>query len=101
MPLINLSDAINSFIEIVLPYEHENHDIYPVMNCIEILAPSVNMTVTNETLSFACKQFCLNPQFCPPFISLSDQDRISPYIINTISSRQVMRILKKGHLGYH
>ena len=54
MPLINLSDAINSFIEIVLPYEHENHDIYPVTNCIEILAPSVNMTVTNETLSFAC-----------------------------------------------
>ena len=74
---------------------------YPVINCIEILAPSVNMTVTNETLSFACKQFCLNPQFCPPFISLSDQDRISPYIINTISSRQVMRILKKGQLGYH
>ena len=27
MPLINLSDAINSFIEIVLPYEHEHHDI--------------------------------------------------------------------------
>lgn len=57
MPLINLSDAINSFIEIVLPYEHENHDIYPVMNCIKILASSVNMTVTNETLSFAHKQF--------------------------------------------
>ena len=88
-------------IEIFLPYEHENHDIYPVMNCIKILASSVNMTVTNETLSFARKQFWLNPRFCPPFISLSDQDRISPYIINTISSRQVMRILKKGQLGYH
>ena len=58
MPLINnLLDAINLLIEIVLPYEHENHDIYPVMNCIEILAPSVNMMVTNETLSFARKQF--------------------------------------------
>lgn len=58
MPLINnLSDAINLSIEIVLPYEHENHDIYPVMNCIKILASSVNMTVTNETLSFARKQF--------------------------------------------
>lgn len=57
MPLINLSDAINLLIEIVLPYEHENHDIYPVMNCIKILASSVNMTVTNETLSFARKQF--------------------------------------------
>lgn len=57
MPLINLSDAINLLIEILLPYEHENHDIYPVMNCIKILASSVNMTVTNETLSFARKHF--------------------------------------------
>ena len=29
-----------------------------------------------------------------PFTPTSDQDRISPYNINTISSRQVMRIEK-------
>ena len=29
-----------------------------------------------------------------PSIPMSDQDRISPYNINTISSRQVMRINK-------
>ena len=30
---------------------------------------------------------------------MSDQDRISPYNINTISNRQVMRIKKKFQLG--
>ena len=30
---------------------------------------------------------------------MSDQDRISPYNINTISNRQVMRIKKKYQLG--
>ena len=30
---------------------------------------------------------------------LSDQDRISPYNINPISSRQVMRIKEKDQLG--
>ena len=30
---------------------------------------------------------------------MSDQDRISPYDINTISSRQVMRKKKKYQLG--
>ena len=29
-----------------------------------------------------------------PFTSMSDQDRISPYNTNTVSSRQVMRINK-------
>ena len=29
-----------------------------------------------------------------PLIPVSDQDRFSPYFINTISSRQVMRIKK-------
>ena len=29
-----------------------------------------------------------------PLIPMSDQDRISPYNIHTISSRQVMRIKK-------
>ena len=32
--------------------------------------------------------------FSYPFNAMSDQDRISPYNINTISSRQVMRIKK-------
>ena len=37
-----------------------------------------------------------------PFSLTSDLDRISPYIISTISSRQVMRIkkrIKKGIIG--
>ena len=37
---------------------------------------------------------CLNP-----LIPMSDQDRISPYNINTISSRQVMRIKKNINKG--
>ena len=34
-----------------------------------------------------------------PFTPTSDQDRISPYNINTISSRQVMRIEKNINHG--
>ena len=37
---------------------------------------------------------CLNP-----ITPMSDQDRISPYNINTISSRQVMRIKKNINKG--
>ena len=37
--------------------------------------------------------------FINPFIPTSDQDRISPYNINTISSRQVMRIEKNINHG--
>ena len=33
-----------------------------------------------------------------PLTPMSDQDRISPYNINTISSRKVMRIKKKYKL---
>ena len=38
-----------------------------------------------------------------PLTPISDQDRISPYSINTVSSRQVMRIKKninKGNIGW-
>ena len=34
-----------------------------------------------------------------PLTPMSDQDRISPYNINTISTRQVMRIKKNINLG--
>ena len=34
-----------------------------------------------------------------PFTPMSDQDRISPYNINTISTRLVMRIKKNITLG--
>ena len=34
-----------------------------------------------------------------PLTPMSDQDRISPYNINTVSSRQVMRIEKNINLG--
>ena len=33
-----------------------------------------------------------------PITPKSDQDRISPYIINTVSSTQALRIKKKTHL---
>ena len=35
-----------------------------------------------------------NILYVNPLTPMSDQDRISPYNINTISSRQVMRIKK-------
>ena len=38
-------------------------------------------------------------QIVNPFTPTSDQDRISPYNINTISSRQVMRIEKNINHG--
>ena len=34
-----------------------------------------------------------------PLTPISDQDRISPYSINTISTRQVMKIQKDINLG--
>ena len=34
-----------------------------------------------------------------PLTAMSDQDRISPYNINTISGRKVMRIKKNITLG--
>ena len=34
-----------------------------------------------------------------PLIPMSNRDRISPYNINTITSRQVMRIKKNVNLG--
>ena len=33
-----------------------------------------------------------------PLTPMSDQDRISPYNINVVSGRQVMRIRKKGSI---
>ena len=42
---------------------------------------------------------CLHKEFIYPFTSTSDQDRISPYNIKTISSRQVMRIEKNINPG--
>ena len=51
-------------------------------------------------LSFSRSSERTNQNLCiillNPLTSMSDQDRISPYNINTISSRQVMR--KKNQL---
>ena len=41
----------------------------------------------------------LDGEFINPFTPISDQERISPYNINTISSRQVMRIEKNINHG--
>ena len=40
--------------------------------------------------------FSINPTNLKPLTPMSDQDRISPYNINTMSSRQVMRIKRKN-----
>ena len=45
-------------------------------------------------ISFLLTLFSLNP-----LTPMSDQDRISPYNINTISARWVMRIKKNINLG--
>ena len=47
-----------------------------------------------QSISYGEKKYILNP-----FTPTSDQDRISPYNINTISSRQVMRIEKNINYG--
>ena len=42
-----------------------------------------------------CKEITRNHKWSPnPLTPMSDQDRISPYIINTILSGKVMRIKK-------
>ena len=45
------------------------------------------------------EQFCMLLLLLNPLTSLSDQDRISPYNINTILNRKVMRIKKNINLG--
>ena len=51
-----------------------------------------------SSLSFQCYLQCFL-QLINPFTPTSDQDRISPYNINTVSSRQVMRIEKNINNG--
>ena len=48
----------------------------------------------SQVLKKKTKKYSLNP-----FTPTSDQERISPYNINTISSRQVMRIEKNTNHG--
>ena len=52
--------------------------------------------VSNKGLLFNLTPTCFELN---PFTPTSDQDRISPYNINTISSRQVMRIEKNINHG--
>ena len=49
----------------------------------------------NHNHFFLFTLFSINPTNLKPLTPMSDQDRISPYNINTMSSRQVMRIKKK------
>ena len=52
-----------------------------------------NKSKTKKTLD--CEMMDVSSFFVLiPLIPVSDQDRFSPYFINTISSRQVMRIKK-------
>ena len=46
-------------------------------------------------LFFLCSNFPINP-----LTPMSDQERISPYKVNAISSRQVMKIEKNLHGDY-
>ena len=52
------------------------------------------MSIISSKQEMEIKQNTINP-----FTPTSDQDRISPYNINTISSRQVMRIEKNINHG--
>ena len=58
--------------------------------------PHVHLEFTELVMSFL---LWLTYQYVQMLLTLSDQDRISPYNINTISSRQVMRIKKTINLG--
>ena len=52
--------------------------------CVNLLHPNISMHILHTVLYIV-----LNP-----LTPMSDQDRISPYNINTISISQVMRIMK-------
>ena len=59
--------------------------------------PPISPRISISSKYAACKlveQFSFNP-----LTPISDQDRISPYIINTLSTREVMRIKKNIDLG--
>ena len=58
--------------------------------------PHVHLEFTELVISFL---LWLTYQHVQMLLTLSDQDRISPYNINTILSRQVMRIKKTVNLG--
>ena len=45
------------------------------------------------------KQAFLMQKFALDLTPMSDQDRVSPYNINTLSTRQVLRKKKKINLG--
>ena len=58
-------------------------------------------SLASSSLIAKCLDFLFNTVFfiVNPLTPVSDQDRISPYNINTESSRQVRRIKKKTQLG--
>ena len=58
--------------------------------------PHVRLEFTELVMSFL---LWLTNQYVQMLLTLSDQDRISPYNINTISSGKVMRIKKTINLG--
>ena len=58
-----------------------------------------NNTLHLEELQQCYYNFLQNWDCVNPFATTSDQERISPYNINTISSRQVMRIEKNINYG--
>ena len=52
------------------------------------------MSWVSDPVEVYIDRTCFNP-----LTPVSDQDRISPYIINTIASRQVMRIKRNSNKG--
>ena len=55
---------------------------------------------SRHVLFGACSIMEEDTLFINPLIPFGDQDRISPYTTNTISSRQVMRIKKISIRGW-
>ena len=63
-------------------------DVLPKLTCL------FEKEIIHDTTEVSVFFFIYFAVLINPLTPMSDQDRISPYNINTISSRQVMRIKK-------
>ena len=102
-------------------YHWERDDkLYPMVHILTVHNPSkIHLTCcqkknqkqkqflgnsTKADLTLTTTAFIKNitdTLYLSPFTPVSDQDKISPYNINTMSSRQVMRINKNINWGMH
>ena len=86
------NDSISSYVSNLLAFWCRIPNINILRYCLWIITLiwSTVLTKKGQIYEYAMVN---------PFTPMSDQDRISPYNINTISSRQVMRIEKNINYG--